>query len=65
MNTIDLAWKLPFSRQGWTEPCTLIIEHFGLPGDKYTTELTENNMKFHFKDNKDALMCRLLISEYQ
>jgi len=47
----------------WNETCAQIMEHFGLPGDRYTTEASENFMKFNFKDEKDAFMCKILISE--
>ena len=40
----------------WNEGCARACELFGLPGDKFTTELTENWMLFHFNDRKDALM---------
>ncbi len=59
MNIVEISWNK------WVTQCTLIIDHFGLPGSKYHTNLTHNTMKFHFKDDKDALMCRLLISEYR
>jgi len=58
MNTVDVVWD------NWIDQCTLIIEQFGLPGGKYHTNLSHTTMQFHFKDDKDALMCRLLISEY-
>lgn len=65
MNTVKLAWESPKSRQFWTEPCASIIEHFGVPGERYTTTLTHDTMLLHFKDSKDAVICQLLISDYQ
>jgi hypothetical protein len=47
----------------WNETCANIITHFGLPGDRYITEVSVEHMKFNFKTEQDALMCRLLISE--
>ncbi len=47
----------------WNETCADIVEHFGLPGDRYTTEINENEMKFFFKDERDALLCKIMISE--
>jgi len=47
----------------WNETCADIIEHFGLPGGKYVTDISTEYMKFIFYDDKDALMCRLLISD--
>jgi hypothetical protein len=46
-----------------TETCARIIEHFGLPGNRYTTEVSADDMKFFFVNDKDAFMCRIMISE--
>lgn len=62
MNTITVPWENQ-SNVWWNETCANIIEHFGLPGDRYTSHPSENYMKFVFKNDKDAFMCRLLISE--
>ena len=51
------------SNHWWNETCADIVEHFGLPGDKYVTSVNTECMDFIFYDDKDALMCRLLISE--
>lgn len=59
---ITVPWQNQ-SNIWWNETCANIVEHFGLPGDKYTTEINENYMKFIFCDDRDALMCRLLVSE--
>lgn len=47
----------------WNETCANVLEHFGLPGDRYTTEVSTECMKFFFKTEHDALMCQLLISD--
>jgi len=62
MNLITVPWKNQ-SNTWWNETCAQIILHFGLPGDKYTTEVGADEMKFFFKDEKEALMCRILISD--
>lgn len=64
MNTVSVEWQSSRTNLLWTEACTQIMEQFGLPGHRYTTEVGRDFMKFHFKDSKDAFMCRLLISEY-
>lgn len=43
----------------WDEICVWAIEHFGLPGDKYITALTENYMDFVFADQRDAFIMRV------
>jgi len=62
MVTIKVPWKNQ-SNIWWNETCANIIEIFGLPGDKYTTEVSANEMLFFFQNEKDAMMCMLLISE--
>lgn len=47
----------------WNETCASIIEVFGLPGGKFTSHPTEDSMDFLFKSEKDAQLCRILISE--
>jgi hypothetical protein len=62
MNIINISWN---GQSGiwWNETCATIIEHFGLPGDRYTSHPTEDNMKFIFKNEQDAFMCKILVSE--
>jgi hypothetical protein len=36
-----------------------IVQQFGLPGDRYVTEITTENMTFWFRDANDALLFRL------
>jgi hypothetical protein len=62
MTEICVPWKNQ-NNVWWNETCANIIEHFGLPGGKYTTEVSSNEMKFFFKDDREALMCKILISE--
>ena len=57
---------VPWKKQNniwWNEICARIIDHFGLPGDKYTTEVSSMEMKFLFRDARDALLCKIMISE--
>jgi hypothetical protein len=62
MTEIAVPWKSQ-SDVWWNETCAKIIEHFGLPGGKYTTEVSVNEMKFFFKNEKEAFLCRIMISE--
>ena len=61
-NIITIFWENQ-SDKWWNESCANIIEVFGLPGDKYTTELSSDAMHFHFENSKDAFMCRILLSD--
>lgn len=62
MTEIRVPWESQ-SNVWWNETCANIIEHFGLPGGKYTTEVSADDMRFFFTDDRDALMCKILISE--
>ncbi len=48
---------------GWNEICIRVLETFGLPGDKYTTEVSSQNMIFYFKEPEDALMAMLTLGD--
>ena len=36
-----------------------VVELFGLPGDRYVTDVSANDMTFWFRDANDALLFRL------
>jgi hypothetical protein len=59
---VKVVWKLgQDTSEWWDQVCIWAIEEFGLPGNKYKTELTEDYMIFSFVDAEDALMARLII----
>jgi hypothetical protein len=62
MNVINLTWNSQ-ENKWWNESCAMVVEHFGLPGDRYTTEISADYMKFFFKTEQDVLMCNLLLSD--
>jgi hypothetical protein len=62
MTTIEVPW-VSQTNTWWNDTTAQVVKHFGLPGDKYRTEVSVNYMKFHFIDEQDAFMCRLLLSE--
>lgn len=47
----------------WNEVCADVLEVFGLPGDRFTSHPKIDQMDFHFKSQRDADLCRILISE--
>ena len=47
----------------WNETCAVVLEVFGLPGNRYTSHPTQDAMFFNFKSVKDADLCRILLSE--
>jgi hypothetical protein len=62
VNEILVPWEQQ-SNTWWNEICAKVVEHFGLPGDRYNSHPSEHHMRFVFKNEKDAFMCRLMISE--
>ena len=62
MNIVNVPWESQ-SNIWWNEVCAKIIEQFGLPGERYTSHPSEQHMKFVFKNEQDAFMCKILISE--
>ena len=59
---VTVPWESQ-SNVWWNETCANIVEHFGLPGGKYVTEVSTEHMKFIFYDDRDALMCKILVSD--
>ncbi len=47
----------------WNEICAQVIEKFGLPGDRYTTEISSNWMIFYFREAEDLLMAKLSLGD--
>jgi hypothetical protein len=58
--------RLPWTGQAsywWNEACADVMEVFGLPGDRFTSHPTADYMDFYFKSEKDAKLCKILLSE--
>jgi hypothetical protein len=47
----------------WNETCAMVLEVFGLPGHRYESKPGTECMSFTFKNQKDADLCRILLSE--
>lgn len=61
-NKIVVPWKSQ-SDVWWNQTCANIIEVFGLPGNRYRTEVSAEAMVFYFNNDKDAFMCQMMVSE--
>lgn len=59
---ITVPWENQ-NNEWWNETCANIIEHFGLPGGRYVTSVNTECMKFIFYDDRDYLMCKILVSD--
>jgi len=47
----------------WDRICTDAVELFGLPGERYITDLGGNSMDWIFRNPQDALLFKLKFSE--
>lgn len=47
----------------WNETCAMVLEVFGLPGNRYVSRPSHDAMFFDFESKKDADLCRILLSE--
>ena len=61
-NTVTVVWD---NQNGfwWNETCAMVLEVFGLPGGRYESKPEHDYMSFNFKNQKDADLCRILLSE--
>lgn len=61
---VRINWGPNMSRiSEWDEVTIWGIDHFGLPGQRYITDLSADYMTWIFKDAKDALIFRLKFAE--
>ena len=66
MNTSDHEIIVAWHNQDnlwWNETCAMVLEVFGLPGNRFVYKPFEDFMTFTFKSKKDADLCRILLSE--
>ena len=59
-----ITWR-PDGPMPWNEICAQVVEDFGLPGDRYITDVGMYDMGFIFKDPQDLLLFKLKWSEYE
>ena len=69
-NKKDLPWRSRITWRldgpmSWNEVCAQIVEDFGLPGDRYITDVGLYDMGFVFKNPQDLLLFKLKWSEYE
>ena len=53
----QIHWGRRFSNeQQWDEVAVWTLEFFGLPGDRYITDVNVNDMTWWFRDAKDQTL---------
>jgi hypothetical protein len=53
---VTLDWAKRPTMETWNEICAWTIEHFGLPGIRYQTEVSTERMTWYFQDAQDQLI---------
>ena len=61
-HVVQLDWELGDSNGNWSDACAHAVEHFGLPGEKFVTEITPDWMTFTFFNKHDAMLFALGVS---
>lgn len=61
-NTITVLWDNQ-NVFWWNETCAMVLQVFGLPGHRFVFTPSTECMSFTFKNQKDADLCRILLSE--
>lgn len=56
---VRISWHPNHTISTWNETCVWAIEKFGLPGDRYVTQATDEYMDFYFVDERDAIIFEL------
>ena len=57
--SVTLNWENNPYMKHWKEVCAWTVEHLGLPGHRYKTEITEDFMTWHFVEQQDQLIMTL------
>jgi len=47
----------------WNESCAMVMQVFGLPGNRFIYHSSEDYMQFRFHSEKDQQLCRIMLSE--
>jgi hypothetical protein len=63
MNTVKVPWQTGQDGFWWNETCAMVLEVFGLPVEIYNSHPKHDVMLFNFKSEKDANLCKILLSE--
>lgn len=60
---VKIDWDEHNGTIWWNETCAMVLETFGVPGNKYVYKPKFDHMIFHFRSEKDALLCKILLSD--
>lgn len=60
---VKINWTSEQGTIWWNECCAMVLEVFGLPGDRFMYRPHLDFMVFEFKNEKDQQLCKILLSE--
>ena len=61
--SVKVDWHTGQGSIWWNETCALVLEVFGLPGNRFMYRPHMDYMVFEFASKKDENLCRILLSE--
>lgn len=62
-HVVRINWTSDQGAVWWNETCASVLEVFGLPGTRFMYKPCLDYMEFCFIKEKDADLCRVLLSE--
>ena len=60
---VYVPWRDSYGYIWWNETCAMVLDMFGLPGHKFIFIPMIDKMVFEFKDERDAFVCKLMLSD--
>jgi hypothetical protein len=57
--SVNIPWRNGDTVESWDRTCSWVIEHFGLPGDRYQFHAGYDQMLFEFERSEDAVLFAL------
>ena len=61
--TVVVPWHNGTHDLGWNETCAMVVEQFGLPGNRFRYSPSAEQMIFYFNNAEDAFLCKILLSD--
>lgn len=60
---VSVRWDGEQTGFWWNETCAMVLEVFGLPGNRFMSHPTQEVLIFYFKSEKDQFLCQTMLSD--
>jgi hypothetical protein len=60
---VKINWHTGQGNVWWNETCAMVLEVFGLPGNRFMYRPYMDHMIFEFENEKDQRLCQILLSD--